>query len=106
MLAEIDATVTIANTFASAPLGSIACVIGRRAGASPSTGATTAKARPQAKAMNAGATNAARQPAYLTRKPVMTAASATPRLPASPLNPIVRPGRFDPRTSIGMPTGW
>ena len=31
--------------------------------------------------------------------------SATPRLPARPLTPIVKPGRLAPRTSIGIPTG-
>ena len=63
-------------------------------------------AKPQAIESSAGTANAARQPAYLTSRPVVTAASATPRLPASPLTPIARPGRGVPRTSIGMPTGW
>ena len=56
--------------------------------------------------MAPGTRKAARHPAYLTRNPVSAAATAMPRLPASPLTPIVNPGFFECCTSIGMPTGW
>ena len=53
-----------------------------------------------------GTTNAARQPSHFTRNPVTSAATAMPRLPASPLTPITAPGLWTFWTSIGMPTGW
>ena len=37
---------------------------------------------------------------------LLTAATATPRLPTRPLMPMVKPGRVAVCTSIGMPTGW
>ena len=77
-----------------------------RAGAAVSGGATRAKSRPAPMEISPGTTKAARQPKYFTRKPVDTAANAMPRLPASPLMPMVRPGRGDCCSSMGMPTGW
>ncbi|MND03751.1 hypothetical protein D3C83_237250 [compost metagenome] len=56
--------------------------------------------------MRPGITKAARQPIHFTRKPVTIAATAMPRLPASPLMPITAPGLGAFCTSIGMPTGW
>ena len=104
-LAVTDAIVITANTRANdADAGTLAPVA-RRAGATASSGAMRAKAMPHAMDSSAGRANAARQPAYLTRRPVTTADSATPMLPASPLTPIVSPGRGESRTSIGMPTG-
>ena len=104
-LDEIAAIVMTAKTRAKVAAVCTDAVLGARAGAATSRGATRANAMPQANASSAGTTNAARQPAYLTSKPVVTAASATPRLPARPLMPMVSPGRSAPRTSIGMPTG-
>ena len=60
--------------------------------ATPRAARAARKAPAQASAMAAGTTKAARQPAYLTRKPVSTAAKAMPRLPASPFSPMVKPG--------------
>ncbi len=76
------------------------------AGAAVSRVPTSAKATPQARQISPGTTKAMRQPVYLTRKPVSTAAKATPRLPTRPLTPMVQPGRGAPCTSMGMPTGW
>ncbi|MNC85864.1 hypothetical protein D3C83_14800 [compost metagenome] len=88
----------VSTTFALPPL--------RFAGASVSRGQASAKSRPQAIETIPGMANAARQPIHLTRKPVTSAATAMPRLPARPLMPITAPGFFTCCTSMGMPTGW
>ena len=75
-------------------------------GASVSFGQVIAKTIPHAIARMPGTAKAARQPIHLTRKPVTSAATAMPRLPASPLSPITAPGLGAFWTSIGMPTGW
>ena len=74
-------------------------------GGSVSRGATMAKTTPAPIDSRPGSANASRQPKYLTRNPVTRAAIAMPRLPASPLKPMVMPGFLAPWTSIGMPTG-
>ncbi len=99
-------TVITATTRSSNAGGRAAAAALRRVGGSVSGGDRRANSRPQAIDTSAGATKAARQPAYLTISPVTSAASAMPRLPARPLMPIVRPGRALSRSSIGMPTGW
>ncbi len=75
------------------------------AGAISSRGTTSAKITPHAMARREGTAKAKRQPACWTRKPVRIAANAMPRLPASPLSPMVKPGRVEFCTIIGMPTG-
>jgi MFS family permease len=80
--------------------------LGIAAGGSSSWGVTRANSRPQPMAASPGTTNAARQPCHCTRKPVMMAAAAMPRLPDSPFTPMVAPGFLACCTSIGMPTGW
>ena len=104
-LPETDATVTTAKICASVRFDTITRVGARRAGAIDSTGAIRANSTPHASAATAGTTNAACQPAYLSNVPVTTADNATPILPAKPLKPIVKPGRGERCTSIGMPTG-
>ncbi len=78
---------------------------GRLAGAISSRGTSTRNSTPHTIASVPGTAKAARQPACCTRKPVRIAATAIPRLPASPLTPIVKPGLRAFCTSIGMPTG-
>ncbi len=53
----------------------------------------------------AGAKNAARQPSHAASVAEMPAASATPRLPHTPLKASVRPRASDTSISIAMPTG-
>ena len=77
-----------------------------RAGAAASVGATRANSSPSAIDTTPGTATAARQPKCCTRKPVVSAAAAMPRLPTSPLMPMARPGVAECCTSIGMPTGW
>ncbi len=106
-LAVVAAVVITANTRASIAAGSsIADFLLREAGGSDSCGARRANNTPQTIEASPGTTKAARQPIHLTRKPVTMAATAMPRLPASPLTPIVAPGFSACCTSIGMPTGW
>ena len=71
-------------------------------GGAISRGATRAKSTPQAIAKGR---RHERAPAS-TEKTGRHGGQRNPRLPARPLTPIARPGRFVPRTSIGMPTGW
>lgn len=104
---EATAAVITKNTRASIDAGS--CMPGWRArcaGGSRSAGATRRKTTPSAMHTSPGTTKAARRPKASTRWPVSSAAAAMPRLPARPLTPIVAPGFFACRTSIGMPTGW
>ena len=77
----------------------------RRAGASASSGQTRMKIRPQTMASAPGTAKAARQPSVWTSTPVTSAATATPRLPASPFTPITAPGLGACCTIIGIPTG-
>ena len=52
-----------------------------------------------------GTRKAARQPSHATSAAVMPAASATPRLPHTPLNAIERPRVVACSISIAVPTG-
>jgi hypothetical protein len=99
------ASVITESTRASTERGSCTILGGRRAGGCSSRGTTSAKSPAQARATRLGTTNAARHPACFTRKPVKMAANAMPRLPKSPLSPMVKPGLRTFCTSIGMPTG-
>ena len=104
-LLEMAASVITVSTRSISARGSSTCLRGRLAGAISSRGTTSRKRMPQRMASTPGTAKAARQPACLTRKPVRIAAMAMPRLPKSPLRPMVKPGFFDCCTSIGMPTG-
>ena len=64
------------------------------------TSPASAKSSPKPTLRRPGTKKAMRQPEYWMSKPVMPAAAATPRLPASPLRPITQPGRCSPCTSM------
>jgi hypothetical protein len=101
------AAVITVNTRASMPGGSTTCAPPLRLEAgSVSCGQRMANAMPQAIETSPGTAKAARHPIHLMRKPVIRAANAMPRLPASPLMPITKPGLRACLTSMGMPTGW
>jgi len=102
VIAVIVITATIRAIVAR---GSATTLVVRLAGGSLSRGAMRANSTPVSRQSTPGIANAALHPRYLTRKPVSSAATAMPRLPARPLIPIVVPGRAAPCTSIGMPTG-
>ena len=105
-LIAVEVSVSTRKTRASSVGGRSTCFGARFDGDASSRGATRAKMKPQAIDTSPGTTNALRQPKYLTSSPVESAAAAMPRLPASPLTPITRPGVSVVCTSIGMPTGW
>ena len=95
----------MSNTRARRPAGNSDCVAARREGGTDSIFAARAKANPQAMLRMPGNTKAIRHPKYFTMNPVTMAEQATPRLPANPLTPMVHPGRGEPCTSMGIPTG-
>jgi len=103
---QVDVSVSTSTTRAIVAAGRSTILGARFDGGAVSFGATSANAMPQATDTRPGTTNAARQPRYLTSKPVDSAANAMPRLPARPLTPITRPGRSVLCTSIGIATGW
>ncbi len=105
-LPEMAASVMMRNTRTITCRGRFADRLGLFAGAVSSRGTSAANKSPHRSAMAAGTAKAARQPTTFTRKPVESAATAMPRLPARPLTPMVKPGRRAPCTIIGMPTGW
>ncbi len=81
-----------ARTHASTAARCVGAALRRRRAARRERRARTAT--PQASASSAGTTNADAPARVLDQKPrSTTAASATPRLPARPLTPIVSPGR-------------
>ena len=104
-LLEMAASVITRSMRAITARGRSTDFFGRLAGAISSFGTSVRKRTPHRMASAPGTAKAARQPAYFTRKPVRIAATAMPRLPNSPLTPIVNPGFFACCTSIGMPTG-
>ena len=63
------------------------------AGAFDSWGAAQANTNPQAIETKPGTMKATRHPCHATKNPVERAAKAMPKLPASPLMPMVKPGR-------------
>ncbi len=105
-LLAVAATVITANARASCAAGNDTLALRERdAGGSVSRGARRQNTMPQPMHTSPGTTKAQRQPNHWTRNAVTSAAAAMPRLPASPLMPIVAPGRLACCTSIGMPTG-
>ena len=104
-LPEMAASVITAKARTITPGGRSSAFFGRLAGGASSRGTRSAKSAEQVSAMSAGAAKAARQPKCFTRYPVRMAAMAMPRLPASPLTPMVKPGFFALCTIMGMPTG-
>ena len=100
------ASVITTNTRRITEAGRSTDFFGRFAGGMSSRGTIAANSAPHASAIAPGTMKAMRQPAYLTRKPVSSAAKAMPRLPARPLTPMVKPGFFAFCTIMGMPTGW
>ena len=78
----------------------------RLAGDETSCGQVRANTQPHTSAATPGRTKAARQPNHWIKKPVSKAATATPKLPARPLKPMVAPGLDERSSNMGMPTGW
>ena len=106
-LLAVAATVITVKARASCAAGNSTLALRERdAGGSVSRGARRQNKKPQPMHANPGTTNAQRQPSHSTSNAVTSAAAAMPRLPASPLMPMVAPGRLACCTSIGMPTGW
>lgn len=100
------ATMTTKTRTASARGSVRTAAAALRAGAAASAGATRANHSPSTMDATPGTAKAARQPKCCTRKPVVSAATAIPRLPDRPLMPMARPGVAECCTSIGIPTGW